>query len=147
MLRCVLLLQEEPESVQSQREGWGQRMQIPVLEEKLISSLKPSHAWNGKMCCLFSEASSWLHFADKRNAMFKICMLPHARLVFVLRWTLVCDEWTRSVVVMDTAESVKEFRCHHYPVDPHAFPREQAGFSDLNSSQGDLIAFYGEKNL
>lgn len=30
-------------------------------------------------------------------------------------------------------------------VDPHAFPRIQAGFSDLNSSQGNLIAFYGEK--
>lgn len=30
-------------------------------------------------------------------------------------------------------------------VDLHAFPRVQAGFSDLNSSQGSLIAFYGEK--
>lgn len=30
-------------------------------------------------------------------------------------------------------------------VDLHAFPRVQAGFSDLNSSLGSLIAFYGKK--
>lgn len=36
------------QSVQSQGEGWWQRIQSPVLEEKLINSLKPILAWNRK---------------------------------------------------------------------------------------------------
>lgn len=63
---------------------------------------------------VFSKVSTWLCFTVRRNIMFKICMFPHGKPVFVLRWTAVCDKWTRSVMVMDAAESVKEFRCHHY---------------------------------
>lgn len=94
-----------------------------------------------KMCCVFTEVSTWFYFADRRNTMFKICTeSPCLCLDEELCVVSGQEMWSRMLQSQwRSSDATITF------VDPHAFPRIQAGFSDLNSSQGNLIAFYGEK--
>lgn len=84
MLCYAVLPQEKPVSVQMRGKGWGQRLQRPVLVEKLIIRLQLNLAWSRKMRHIFSEVYICSYFAGQRKFMFKICMLALREPVFVL---------------------------------------------------------------
>lgn len=95
------------------------------------------------MCCVYTEVSTWFYFADRRNTMFKIFTeSPYLCLDEELCVASGQEMWSRMLQSQwRSSDATITF------VDPHAFPRIQAGFSDLNSSQRNLIAFYGEKKI